>query len=342
MVLTQPAAYAIRGRLVDAATGKPPTSAGVSIMPRQDSGSGGIITSVPANPATTNYNNATGAFEIRNVVPGMYWLRSSTSTDLNQPLNLNVAGTARTAMELLDSVMLNSSRYAQIPIEVAGSDIEGVAMTLTPGLSIPMRLQFEGQELSSVTGFERIRVNLRPANAGGSSNAYQAVSFSAEGIATLGSVSPGEYRVQSSTPSPEMYLKEVMFERTDVLNGPWEITNQTSGTLNVVFSNKGGQIEGNLVDALSQPVRGSQVILIPDQGRDRSELYKTATTDQNGRFSMRGIAPGGYRAYAWEAIEANAWYDREILSQFESQGKPVRIQESSKETLDLKIIAAPK
>ena len=80
----------------------------------------------------------------------------------------------------------------------------------------------------------------------------------------------------------------------------------------------------------------------PDQGRDRPELYKTATTDQNGRFVMRGITPGGYRAYSWEAIEANAWYDHEVLSQNEAQCKPIRIQESSKETVDLKIIPAPK
>jgi len=343
IVLSQPATYRIRGKAVDAASGKPPTSAGVSISPRQETGAAGsLIVSAPTS-ATVNYNNASGTFEIRNVLPGAYWLRASSSTDMNEPINLNVAGTARTAMELLDSVMMNSSRYAQIPIEVSGSDIEGVELRLTAGLSIPMRLRIEGQELSSFTGLDRIRVNLRPANAGSTySNAYQAVSFNAEGTAVLGSVSPGEYRIQVSAPSPDMYLKEATFERTDVLNRPWEITNQTSGTLNIVFSNKGGQIEGNLVDAQSQPVRGSQVILIPDLDRDRPELYKTATTDQNGHFTMRGITPGGYRAYAWEAIEANAWYDREVLAQYEAQGKPIRILESSKEPADLKLIPAPK
>ena len=93
---------------------------------------------------------------------------------------------------------------------------------------------------------------------------------------------------------------------------------------------------------LFRSVRGNQVVLIPDQGRDRSELYKTSVSDQNGRFTFRGIAPGGYRVYAWEVIKANAWYDRDLLSQYEALGKPVRIQESSKETVDLKIIPAPK
>ncbi|HET9130655.1 MAG TPA: carboxypeptidase-like regulatory domain-containing protein, partial [Terriglobia bacterium] len=113
VVLTQPVTYRIRGKVVDATTGKPPSSAGVSIIPRQDSSASGNIIVTTQTSATVNYNNATGIFEIRNVIPGSYWLRSSSSTDLNEPINLNVAGTARTAMELLDSVMLNTSRYAQ-------------------------------------------------------------------------------------------------------------------------------------------------------------------------------------------------------------------------------------
>jgi hypothetical protein len=236
---------------------------------------------------------------------------------------------------------MGSSRTAQIPIEVTGSDIDGIVLNLTPGLSIPMRVQFEGQDLSAVTGLDRVRVNLRP-TVPGSNTPYQAISFNAQGTAILGNVSTGEYRVQVNAPSPEMYLKEVLFERTDVLNRSWEINDQTSGTLNILFSNKGGQIEGTLSDALSQPVRGNQVVLVPDQGRDRPELYKTATTDANGKFTFRGITPGGYRAYAWESIEANAWYDRDILSQYEGQGTPIRIQESAKEPVTLRIIAAPK
>jgi len=50
------------------------------------------------------------------------------------------------------------------------------------------------------------------------------------------------------------------------------------------------------------------------------ELYKTATTDQNGHFTVRGITPGGYRAYAWEVIEANAGHDRDVLYYIEPRG----------------------
>ena len=99
VVLSQPASYSIRGRVVDGATGKAPQSASVSIAPRQESGTVGGTISGPATPSTVNYNNATGTFELRNVIPGTYWLRASSSTDLNEPVNLNVATTARTAMD---------------------------------------------------------------------------------------------------------------------------------------------------------------------------------------------------------------------------------------------------
>jgi Carboxypeptidase regulatory-like domain len=338
IVLNQPASFRIRGRIVDSASSKPPQGVSVFISPRQEAGATGIVFA-SGTQGNATYNATNGAFEILNVIPGTYWLRASMSTDMNEPVNLT--GTARAAMELLDSVMMASTRSAQIPIEVTGSDIEGLVVPLTPGISIPLRLHLEGQELAAVNGLDRVRVNLRPTVPGGSTP-YQAISFNAEGTAVLGNVSPGEYRVQVSAPSPEMYLKEVVFDRSDVLTRPWEITSQTSGTLNIVFSNKGGQVEGTLLDVLSQPVRGNSVILIPDEGRDRPELYKTATTDASGKFTLRGVAPGGYRAYSWESIEANAWYDREILSKYEPQGKSIRIQESGKEVVELRLIPAPK
>src|SRR5678810_170148 len=58
--------------------------------------------------------------------------------------------------------------------------------------------------------------------------------------------------------------------------------------------------------------------------------------------SFAAYRPKGYRIYSWEAIEPNAWYDPDVVTRSEPQGKPVRIQEMSKETVDVKIIPAPK
>ena len=112
--------------------------------------------------------------------------------------------------------------------------------------------------------------------------------------------------------------------------------------LNIVLSSQPGQIDGTVVNEQSQPVRGFQTVLIPDRFRDRTELYKTAVTDENGHFTIRGITPGEYKLFAWEAIEQFAYFDSDFLRQFEQKGKPVSISESSKVTAEVKVIPADK
>ena len=112
------------------------------------------------------------------------------------------------------------------------------------------------------------------------------------------------------------------------------------GNLEVVLSSAARQKEGTVVDARSQPMSSIQTVLIPDQDRTRTELIKTATTDQQGRFTLRGITPGNYRIFAWEGIEANSFFDPEVLSQYEQQSKAVRIAEGEKLTPEVKMIPA--
>ena len=338
IVVNPPVSYRVRGRLVDSATGQPPKTASVTLSPRQQTETTGIVFSSSIGNTTTY--NPNGTFEIRNVIPGSYWLRAQMANNLNDPINPSVVANVRSGNELLETV-LGTRSAAQIPLDVVAGDVENLAVTLTPGINIPMTLTVEGQELTSIGGYENIRIYLRPA-ALNAPTAAQRSAFNADGTSVLSNVPPGEYRIQGLSFPPDLYLKEVRFDRTDVLNDSWQITNATSGTLTVLLSNKAGQVEGTLTDVSSRPVSGNQVLLIPDQNRDRSDLFKSASTDQNGHFVFRGIPPGGYRVYSWEAIEPNAWYDPDVLTRNEPLGKPVRIQEMSRETVDVKIIPAPK
>ena len=80
-----------------------------------------------------------------------------------------------------------------------------------------------------------------------------------------------------------------------------------------------------------------EAVLIPDRRRDRTELYKTATTDETGHFTIRGIPPGDYKIFAWDGIEFG-YYDSDLVRLFEQKGTPVRIVESAKESLEVRII----
>jgi hypothetical protein len=135
-------------------------------------------------------------------------------------------------------------------------------------------------------------------------------------------------------------VKEIRYGRANALDETVQISDQTLNTVTVILSTKGGQLEGNLTDALAQPAGGARVVLIPDQ-RDKRSLFKEIAADPNGHFVFRMLPPGGYKVFSWEALESGAYYDSDVLSRYESNGRPVRIQESSKETMDLKVIPAP-
>jgi hypothetical protein len=81
------------------------------------------------------------------------------------------------------------------------------------------------------------------------------------------------------------------------------------------------------------------VTLVPESDRRKEErLYKSTTTDQNGQVSLRGIAPGDYKLFAWEAIEEGAYQDPEFLRPYEERGKPVHVDEGSRLNSQLELI----
>lgn len=84
------------------------------------------------------------------------------------------------------------------------------------------------------------------------------------------------------------------------------------------------------------------ITLIPDPHRpDHSDRYRLATADGEGHFDLRGIAPGAYRAFAWNDIEPGAWFDAEFLKPHINQSVPVIIREGAVSEIKLTEIAAP-
>ena len=87
------------------------------------------------------------------------------------------------------------------------------------------------------------------------------------------------------------------------------------------------------------PIPGAQVVLIPAR-RERTELFRPVSADSSGHFTISSIAPGEYILASWDAIEPYAFFDPELLAQAERQGKPVRVGESSHQTLNTTLISA--
>jgi hypothetical protein len=257
------------------------------------------------------FDAATGTFTLRDVIPGAYVLQAAAPP-----------------------------ASARVPVEVTNSNVENLVVVVDSGININGRFVVEGGEMPASN---TMRVQMRLVTNGLQNFVGFAPSAqpAADGTFSLAGVLPGNYRV-IVPPSQDFYVKEIRYERADALTNPVEVSRRNSdgGTMEVLISRNVGQVDGVIVDERMQPVPGVQAVLIPDGNRSRTDLYKTATTDQAGRFTVRGVAPGDYKLFAWEALENNGYFDPEVMRRSETFGRPVRVAESSKQVVEGKIIPA--
>jgi hypothetical protein len=315
-LMTQQTTYTVKGRLLDGRTGQRPRNASVFITPRQPTGAMGIASRGP------NYNAANGTFELQNVLPGNYWVRASGFDDPSgAPLAGRIAG--------------------QLAVDVSGADVENLTLTLLAGISIPGRLAVEGvSALTTIENFDRIRVFATPTVIGSMFAPAQPQNLKADGTFVLQGVFAGEYRISLLGLPPTYYIKDARLGTKDILEAGFSIAGSEAEPLQILLSPNAGHIDGNVTDERGGAARGVQAVLIPERDRDRRDLYKTATTDQNGHFSMQGVAPAAYKLFAWEELESFAYFDADLLRRYELQGKPIVVSESSKLAAEIKLIPA--
>ena len=94
-----------------------------------------------------------------------------------------------------------------------------------------------------------------------------------------------------------------------------------------------------MIDGANRPLPRVQAVLVPMQ-RNRTDLYKIAVTDQNGRFAMMGITPGDYKLFGWNGLEPYRFMDPDFISKFESDSTPVHVDESSAQAIQVRMIPA--
>ena len=162
----------------------------------------------------------------------------------------------------------------------------------------------------------------------------------ANGAFVLSNVSAGDYRVDVQGLPGDCYLKSARLSGYDVLEAGITITaGQGVGSLELTLNPHGGHIQGAVVDENQQPVQAATVVLIPDPPRRaETRLFVTATTDQYGRYTLRGITPGDYKCFSWKEVKPGAYQDPEFLKLYEDLGEPVSVKEGDQLNFQVELI----
>ena len=131
-------------------------------------------------------------------------------------------------------------------------------------------------------------------------------------------------------------MKAVRYGATEGLEDGFNVVRGANAQLEVTINSKGAHVQGTVTDANDLPAVGMWVVIVPDEAhRGQSRFYKATTTDQNGHFDLRGIAPGDYKLFSWEEVETGAWEDPDFLKPFEIKGVSISLKEGDQKSESL-------
>jgi hypothetical protein len=300
--------YRVSGRVVDP-TGTLPLRRATFSLVQQGYGTTSSIVGRAAN-----LDPVTGTFEMPNLTPGSYTVSVQFPSDVvAQPT-------------------------AAASIRIVNSNIENLILTLQTPVSASGLIIVEDQPIASVPNLDGMSLSFSPKIVAG--DAPFTMAAAPDGKFEVRGLRDGEYAVKIERVPPGFYVKSLQYEQRDILANPLTFIGPRTGTFEMTLRAAAGRVAGLVTDAQSQPVSGIQAFLIPVQ-RNRIDLYRIATTDPQGRFSLAAVAPGDYEIFSWETAESGAPYDPDFLKQSERQGLSVRVEESSNLTLNVKVIPAP-
>jgi hypothetical protein len=263
-----------------------------------------------------------GAFEIHGASPGSYVLKAYSTSE-------------------------SSVLTAREEITVAAADVDGVKLVPIPAFTLSGHLRADAQSSLDLSQFS---VNLRvaePSDDGGGFKSDESFGENAQvdrqGNFSWKNVNPGNYilRLYGGDGHNDFFLKSARVgastaDSTFSLSGP--------AALDLVVGTKGASIEGIVTDRDQQgndaPVSNVEVVAVPEEKyRNIPERSGEGATDQFGRFTIHGLAPGSYTLFAWQDVGYDVYRDPDFLKSQEANGTSVRVEEGVHETVGLKLSA---
>jgi hypothetical protein len=161
----------------------------------------------------------------------------------------------------------------------------------------------------------------------------------ADGRFSISQVAPGAWQL-SVAPVPPGYLKSAQFGDQDVRFTTFEVASGSSATLNIVVSMQTSTVEGQ-VEALESEAKRAGVLLAPVGAyHNLARFYYGTAADDDGKFKLRGIAPGRYKIFAVEKMAAAGFRNPEAADQLDQFGEVIEVAEGATLEAHPKLIPA--
>jgi hypothetical protein len=134
-------------------------------------------------------------------------------------------------------------------------------------------------------------------------------------------------------------VKAVRTGGRDITDTPLSIVRgATVSAVEIVLSRTGASVSGDVVTAAGAPAPDSTVIAFAEQPAlwtPGSRFIRATRPDNEGRFSLAGLPPGGYRLIARDVVMDGQWEDPEFLRSLLKESVRVELAASAVETIRL-------
>jgi len=317
IVLRRGNLFRVQGRVAGAA---PDQAAGIRVMLTPRGGMGQYL----LGAARTAQVRQDGTFELVRVAPGSYYL-------IAQSLGRGGGGRGGPQVE-------GGGAVGRATVDVASGDVRDVVVTLVEPLTVSGTLRVEGQQTAAaqVQTLSLIPLERIPGLPVGTAAARVA-----QGAFKMTGVTPDVYYLAAGGLPEGAYLKSVRLNNQEVIEKGIDLTGVRGNVmLDVTVSLKGAAVEGTVVRG-GDPAPGSWVLLVSDPIRpSQPYLNRSAAADQEGKFAIRGLAPGAYKLYAFAEAQPEISSDLERVKALEAHAASVRLTEGETETVALRVIPA--
>ena len=252
-------------------------------------------------------------------------------------------------------------------ITVSGAALSGPAVTLLPNSSITVSVKEEFQHIETVPQGRMTIGDVRPVpESGRRPNYLQVTLLPAEefGFApgaslrpptgpeddslVIENVQPGRYRVRVSTSIG--FVSSITSGGTDLQRQPLVIgLGGSTPPIEITMRDDGAQVEGTIEGTTTVEARRAgfnsvgqspgNVYFVPMA--DSGGQFSVAWVSPDGKFQLQQLPPGVYRVLAFDRQQPDLEYaSDEVMGQYDSKAKVIRVVSGQKEHLQLPLITA--
>jgi hypothetical protein len=239
--------------------------------------------------------------------------------------------------------------FGRVSFDIREENVKDLVVKIDPVMPLSGTVTVNG----SAPGQNSLKISMQVDDSGAKLPAYgvqirsRVIPVEPSGAYTLPGVFVGHWQVYLEGLTPEMYVADVRQGGGSVFDSGITITSEQPTPLQVEIRTDSGTVEGTVLDAGRRPVAGASVVLVPPEGRRQNRLlYRSATSTADGRFSIKGVAPGNYKIFAWPGGDAGlfaapidaSYYNARFMSRYESRGQPLSVARSAAANVDITVI----